>query len=746
MRTSSVIETTDRHRGRSSLALSLEQSSAQLSEWVLKSRYLLKNEKGEVIETPDELWRRVAKAVAAAERDYRDGLASEGWEEEFYRVMSQGLFLPNSPTLFSAGQDPQMLSACFVLRAPDSLEGLLQMTKEAGLIEKDGGGVGFDFSPVRAKGAMVRGAPGVASGPVSFMEAINAWSQVIKQGRLRRAANMAVLRTDHPDIEEFITCKSVRGGLETFNLSVGITDDFMAALRKEDSYSIVDPRTGKEIERRDAGKTWDLLSHAAWKCGDPGVVFLDTINASNPTPLLGAIGATNPCGEQPLLPYESCNLGSVNLSKMVGNGDVNWDTLRETIKIAVRFLDDVIDVNAYPLPQIAEVTKGNRKIGLGVMGLAHMLIKLGIPYDSEKAIETAGNVMRYVSEQALEASRQLARERGPFPNFDKSIYAERGEPPVRNATRTTVAPTGTISIIANTSSGIEPLIAVAYSRTAADREFLLFDPLFKEVAHTRGIYTEHLARQVAKTGSLRNIEEVPDDLKALFRTAYEILPEQHVRMQASIQNWTDNAVSKTVNLPSSATVEDVKRLLLLSHELTSKGITVFRQGSRTGVLTAGARGRQFVTMRERAKVVLGQTEKFRTGCGSLYVHVNHDERGLLEAFSNLGKAGGCPAQSEATARLVSLCLRCDVDPQEVVRQLRGIRCPTACSKQAAGKAVDVLSCPDGIAQAIRRTMADELENGSGKEPLEVCWKCGGPREPGRCGLCLSCLQGGCGGS
>jgi ribonucleoside-diphosphate reductase alpha chain len=576
------------------------------------------------------------------------------------------------------------------------------------------------------------------------MKGINAWAQVIKQGGLRRAANMAVLRVDHPDIEEFVACKLHRIELQAFNLSVGITDAFMNALALRGTYAILDPRTGKEIGRKDAIAVWKLSCEAACTCGDPGVLFLDTINASNPTPQLGCFTATNPCGEQPLLPYESCNLGSINLSEMVRNRTVDWDKLRETTFVAVRFLDDVIDVNHYPLPRIERMTKANRKIGLGIMGLAHMLVRLGIPYDSEKAVETAGEAMRYVSEQALEASRQLAEERNPFPNFEKSVYAERGEPPVRNATRTTVAPTGTGSIIANTSSGIEPIFSVAYKRKALDKEFLVFDPLFREMAEANGVSVEGIARQISERGSVQDIPEVPDDWKFLSKTAHEIPAERHVRMQAAVQRYTDNAVSKTVNLPHDATPTDVSRVFLLAHQLRCKGITVFRQNSRAGVLgSSGFSDCQYVRMRERAKVICGQSEKFRTGCGSLYVHVDRDDKGLLEVFSNLGKGGACPAQSEATARLVSLCLRCDVDPREVVRQLQGIRCPTACSGRASGKPVDVSSCPDAIAQAIRRILGE----GQGETPdshcRDVCPLCGGVREPGRCGICLSCWKGGC---
>ncbi len=725
------------------LTSAVQRASETLREEVLRARYLRKDAQGCITESPEELWRRVAQTVAQAEMKYGGDDARKRYEEQFYRLMEQGVFLPNSPTLFGAGRKNQMLSACFVLPVPDSLDGILQTGKDAGVTQKEGGGVGFDFSQLRPRGAPVRSTAGVASGPVSFIEALNALAQVIKQGGLRRAANMAVLRVDHPDIEAFITCKRNGCDLDAFNLSVGIPDTFMEALGRGESYPIIDPRTGVECERRDAATMWGLICESAWNCGDPGVIFLDTINAANPTPQLGAIAATNPCGEQPLLPYESCNLGSINLSWMVRNGSVDWDRLRETVSVGVRFLDDVIDVNHFPLRQIEETTKGNRKIGLGIMGLAHMLVLLRIAYDSQEAIEVAGEVMRCIGEQALAASRQLAKERGAFPNFEKSVYPRRGEPAVRNATRTTVAPTGTISIIADTSSGIEPIMAVAYTRRALDREFLVIDPLFEEMSQGRGLLSDRLLGEVVRTGSVQDVPEVPEDLKALFKTACEIPLEQHVKMQAAVQRYTDNAVSKTVNLAPDATVDDVNRVFLLAHKLRCKGITVFRQGCRAAVMGSGVNVRPYTQMRNRPKVTLGRSEKSKTGCGSLYVHVAHDERGLLEVFSNLGKGGGCPAQSEATARLTSLCLRSDVNPREIIRQLSGIRCPTACSRHAQGSPVDVLSCPDAIAKAVGTIVGDREKAIAGGRSLAACPACGGPREPGRCGICLSCWAGGC---
>jgi ribonucleoside-diphosphate reductase alpha chain len=717
-----------------------------LARSLLADRYQRKDKNGKVIETPDQLWRRVARCAAAAEQQYGNRKTTQYWEERFYEIVSELLFLPNSPTLFNAGRDPQMLSACFVLPVPDSLEGILQVTKEAGLIQKSGGGVGFDFSAVRPKGAVVRSTAGVASGPVSFMKGINAWAQVIKQGGLRRAANMAVLPVHHPDIEEFIRCKIGNTELDAFNLSVGITDEFMAAYFRGETYRVIDPQTGNELERRNAKKIWQVICESAVRCGDPGLVFLDTVNEANPTPHVGRIEATNPCGEQPLLPYESCNLGSLNLVRMLRDGDIDWQKLREVTKTAVRFLDNVIDVNCYPLPQIERISKANRKIGLGVMGFADLLYLLGIPYDSDDAVELAERLMLEISRVAREASEELAEERGPFPNFRGSIYDRPGAKKIRNATRTTIAPTGTLSLIAGVSSGIEPNFALCYQRTVNGQSVSVVNPVFERAAKSRKFHRPELMEEILTRGNLTGIEEIPEAVRRVFVTALEIGPEWHVRVQAAFQKHCDNAVSKTVNLRASATAEDVQRVFLLAYKLKCKGITIFRQGSRTAVLSTGLRDRQYVEVRERPRITSGQTEKFGTGCGSLYVVVNRDDNGLLEVFSSLGKGGGCAASSEATARLVSLCLRSDVNPKEVVRQLRGIRCATACSTRAAGKPVDVLSCPDAIARAISRFLGERDEGTHEGQALTICPRCGGQREPGRCGICLSCWEGGCEGA
>jgi len=719
-----------------------------LARSLLADRYQRKDKNGKVIETPDQLWRRVARCAAAAEQQYGDRKTEQYWEERFYEIISELLFLPNSPTLFNAGREPQMLSACFVLPVPDSLEGILQVTKEAGLIQKSGGGVGFDFSAVRPKGAVVRSTAGVASGPVSFMKGINAWAQVIKQGGLRRAANMAVLPVHHPDIEEFIRCKTGNTELDAFNLSVGITDQFMAAYFRGETYRVIDPQTGNELERRSAEKIWHMICESAFQCGDPGLIFLDTVNEANPTPHVGRIEATNPCGEQPLLPYESCNLGSLTLVRMLRDGDIDWQKLREVTKTAIRFLDNIIDVNCYPLPQIERISKANRKIGLGVMGFADMLYLLGIPYDSDDAVELAERLMLEISRVAREASEELAEERGPFPNFRGSIYDQPGAKKIRNATRTTIAPTGTLSLIAGVSSGIEPNFALCYQRTVNGQSVSIVNPVFERAAKSRKFHRPELMEEILTRGSLTGIEEIPEAVRRVFVTALEIGPEWHIRVQAAFQKHCDNAVSKTVNLRASATAEDVQRVFLLAYKLKCKGTTIFRQGSRTAVLSTGLRDRRYVEVRERPKITSGQTEKFRTGCGLLFIHVNRDdEKHLFEVFSNLGRTGGgCPAQSEATSRLASLCLRCGVAPIEIVRQLSGIRCATACSARAAGKPVDVLSCPDAIARAISRFLGERDEGTHEGQALTICPRCGGQREPGRCGICLSCWEGGCEGA
>ncbi|MEM1884575.1 MAG: vitamin B12-dependent ribonucleotide reductase [Candidatus Jordarchaeales archaeon] len=544
---------------------------------VLEKRYLLKDEKGRVIETPSEMFQRVARSVAVADKKY--GGDVDETARRFYRAMVNLEFLPNSPTLMNAGTDIGQLSACFVIPVEDSIEGIFDALKYMALIHKSGGGTGFSFSRLRPKGDVVKSTGGVASGPVSFMRIFDVATEVIKQGGRRRGANMGILRVDHPDIMEFVTAKSEEGVLSNFNISVGVTDEFMEKVERDEEYDLINPRNGEVVRTVRARDVFELIVANAWKTGDPGLIFLDEINRKNPTPSLGVIEATNPCGEVPLLPYESCNLGSVNLSRMVSKGDVDWERLSETVRLGVHFLDNVIDVNNYPLPQIETMTKANRKIGLGVMGFAEMLIQLEIPYDSKEALEMARKVMRFISEEARRKSVELGEERGSFPNFEKSVWA-KSYSSMRNATVTSIAPTGTISIIAGTSSGIELLFAVAFVRNVIGTRLIEVNHLFEKIARERGFYSRELMLRIAKAGTLQNVDGVPDDVKRLFVTALDVTPEWHVRMQAAFQEYVDNAVSKTVNLPHEATLEDVRKIFILAYKLKCKGITVYRYGSK----------------------------------------------------------------------------------------------------------------------------------------------------------------------
>jgi len=556
---------------------------------VLERRYLQKDDEGKVIETPAQMFRRVAKAIAAPDAIYDRSANLKETEKVFYEVMTRLEFLPNSPTLMNAGTDIGQLSACFVLPVPDSIEGIFNALKYMALIHKSGGGVGFSFSNIRPRGDVVRSTKGIASGPVSFMTIFDTATEVIKQGGRRRGANMGILRVDHPDIFEFITAKEKEGVLTNFNISVGVTDAFMEALENDDEYNLVNPRTGKAVKRVKARDVFDLIVTMAWRTGDPGLVFLDEINRHNPTPHVGEIESTNPCGEVPLLPYESCNLGSINLSKMVRDGEIDWDKMRRTVRIGVHFLDNVIDANKYPLPEIEKMTKANRKIGLGVMGFAEMLVKLGVPYDSEEGVATAEKVMSFISEEARKKSVELGEERGSFPNFEGSIWEKMGYNAMRNATVTSIAPTGTISIIAGTSSGIEPFFAISYIRNVMGTQLFEVNPVFEEIAKERGFYSNELLTKIVKSGSIQNILEIPEDVRRIFVTALDIAPEWHVKMQATFQKYTDNAVAKTVNLRSDATLEDVRKIFLLAYRLKCKGITVYRYGSKSEqVLTVGS--------------------------------------------------------------------------------------------------------------------------------------------------------------
>ncbi len=554
---------------------------------MLRARYLLKNEKGEVIESPEEMFRRVASHVAGAEGLY--GEETRAWEQRFFTLMTELKFLPNSPTLMNAGKEIGQLAACFVLPVDDSMKSIFDTLKNTALILQSGGGTGFSFSRLRPRSDIVRTTGGIASGPVSFMKIYNTATEVIKQGGARRGANMGILRVEHPDILDFIEAKSSQGELTNFNISVAVTDAFMAALKKDTEYELVNPRTGKPVGRLRARTVFDAIVRSAYETGDPGLVFIDRINRFNPTPRLGEIVSTNPCGEQQLHTYAACVLGSMNLSKYVRNSIIDnhegtpvidYESLGEDIRVAVRFLDDCIDTNRYPLPEIERMHKGNRKIGLGVMGWADMLILLGIRYNSEQGFRLAGEVMRFIQTRSREASAELAEKRGVFPNFKGSIYDAPDMPKVRNATTTTIAPTGTISIIADCSGGIEPIFALAYRRLILDTELIEVNRYFFTLARKLGFYSRELEKRVLMRGRLRGIKEVPVEIKRLFKTAHDIPPKDHIEMQAAFQEYTDNAVSKTVNLPKSAKRADVEKAFLLAYEKGCKGVTVFRYGAR----------------------------------------------------------------------------------------------------------------------------------------------------------------------
>ena len=698
---------------------------------VLAKRYL-KQENGQVIETAEDMIYRVASVVAGIEEDKygKDKEEIKTLTKEFYTIMANLEFMPNSPTLMNAGRDLGQLSACFVLPIEDSMEKIFDAIKNAAIIHKSGGGTGFSFSRLRPRNSMVRSTGGVASGPISFMKVFNSATEAVKQGGTRRGANMGILRVDHPDIEDFIQCKEDNKEITNFNISVGITEKFMLAVREGRPYDLIDPHTGSAVGQLSAPEIFNRIVDHAWQNGEPGIVFLDRLNQGNPTPLLGEIEATNPCGEQPLLPNEACNLGSINLKLMViekeGKMVINWERLSQVTRLSVRFLDNVIDANQYPLQIIDEVVKGNRKIGLGVMGFADMLILLQTSYSTEDAVEYAEKVMKFIQTEARIESQRLAEERGTFPNYEGSIYD--GVMKLRNATLTTIAPTGTISMICSASSGVEPLFAVAYTKTVMDGTALIeVNPLFAAFAKEFGFYSKELMQKIADLGTVLGLPEVPNWVQEVFTTAQEIAPEWHIRIQAAFQKYTDNAVSKTINFANSATREEIAEAYLLADELNCKGLTVYRDGSREEqVLSTGTSATQSesekpsketeqpiewvipktpfipevntVVPRPRPTTTVGVTEKLKIGCGNLYVSVNADEKGICEVFTNTGQAGGCSSQSEATARLISITLRSGLSVDAITEQIKGIRCP-ACMRR---EGVNVTSCPDAIARVIKK--------------------------------------------
>jgi len=736
---------------------------------VLEKRYLRKDENGNPLEDAEGLFHRVADAIAEAETSYgKTSRHVKGLAGEFYELMSTLDFLPNSPTLMNAGRELGQLSACFVLPIEDSMESIFETVKNTAMIHKSGGGTGFSFSKLRPANDSVQSTNGVSSGPISFMEVFNSATEAIKQGGTRRGANMGCLRVDHPDILDFITCKQDTTRLTNFNISVLLTEKFMEAAVKGEDYDLISPRTGKVVKTLKAAKVFDLIVNMAWRNGEPGIIFIDRVNRDNPTPHLGEIESTNPCGEQPLLGYESCNLGSINLANMVrtldGRAEIDFERLGKAVRLSVRFLDDVIDVNRYPLDEIAEMTRGNRKIGLGVMGFADMLIALGIPYDSEDGISVAEQVMSFISNEGKKVSCELAAERGVFPKFKGSVYDRKDSMEIRNATVTTIAPTGTLSIIASCSSGIEPLFAISYVKRVMDgTELMEVNPHFEKIARDREFYSEDLMRAIAERGGARGLAEVPEDVQRVFATALDIAPVWHVRMQAAFQRFTDNAVSKTVNFPEDATPGDVRQVYELAYREGCKGCTIYRYGSRDAqVLNVSGKDKKQRARegapgavrgpRPRPSRTRGVTERINTGCGNMYITINEDENGLCEVFAAMGKAGGCaPSQLEAIGRLISLSLRAGVDPASIQKHIRGIRCHSP----AWGNGGVVMSCADAIGIAIEHYLreretgiaTDEISKPHDKLDilLGACPDCGSAVEhESGCVVCRFCGFSKCG--
>ncbi|MDR1784173.1 MAG: vitamin B12-dependent ribonucleotide reductase [Endomicrobium sp.] len=668
---------------------------------VLEKRYLKKDKNCNVIESAEDLFYRVAENVAQADKIYDEHVNLDALIREFYLSMSSLDFLPNSPTLMNAGGQLQQLSACFVLPIDDSMDSIFETLKNTALIHKSGGGTGFSFSRLRPKKDTVKTTMGVSSGPISFMQVFNAATEAIKQGGMRRGANMGILRVDHPDILDFIVCKDRNDSLNNFNISVAITKEFMLALECEGDYNLYNPRNDMVVGKLRAKEVFDKIVYQAWKNGEPGIIFIDRVNDCNPILEMASIESTNPCGEQPLMPYESCNLGSINLNNFVKEGSINWRKLEETIKTAIHFLDNVIDINDYPIQKIQEVTRSNRKVGLGVMGWADMLFCLGIPYGSQDSIVLAEKLMSFIQSKSHSASEELAVKRGAFPNFKQSVYSKGN--PMRNATTTTIAPTGTIGIIASASGGIEPVFGLVYKRTHCfdDRAMHEINLHFEKVAKEKGFYSTELMDEIANKGSICKCKGISDEIKKIFVTSHDICPEDHVRMQAAFQKFTDNAVSKTVNFPNSATREDVRKVYVLSYKMGCKGVTVYRDGSRDKQVLSLANKKenksQDIIPRTRPKKTIGSTFLMRTGCGKMYVTVNEDSMGACEVFTQLGKSGGCTSsQAEAVGRLISLSLRSGVDQQEIIDQLKGIRCPSPTIFDGGA----ILSCADAIAKAL----------------------------------------------
>ena len=710
---------------------------------VLEKRYLKKDIHGNVVETPEGLFRRVARHIAQAEKNYGASDADmKDVEDRFYDMMTEFRFLPNSPTLMNAGNELGQLAACFVLPVEDSLDQIFETVKNAALIHKSGGGTGFSFSRLRAKDCRVGTTGGVASGPVSFMKIFNTATEQIKQGGTRRGANMAILRVDHPDILEFIHCKKDNRELNNFNISVGVTDAFIKAARAGKTYKLIDPRNGDSAGTLNAADVYKSIIKQAWQNGDPGIIFLDRINKDNPTPELGMIESTNPCGEQPLLPMEACNLGSINLANFVVWNEkdekyvVDFKALKETVDLSVRFLDNTIDMSVYPLAEINAMVKGNRKIGLGVMGFADLLFRLNVPYSSEEALALADSVMSFIQKESHKASCALGRERGTFENFGKSVYKNKKDCPMRNATTTTIAPTGTLSILAGCSSGIEPLFALSFVRRVMDNnELVEVNPWFEEKAREEGFYSKDLMDTIARMGGIAELDEIPQDIRNVFVTAHDVPPEWHIRMQAAFQKHTDNAVSKTVNLPESATAEDVMAIYDMAFDLGCKGVTIYRDGSKENQVLSFTNGQKqevvhsngsvSYRMKERPETLEGFTTKMNTGMGQLYVTVTEFEGRPFEVFATIGKSGkSTTAKTEAIGRLVSLALRSGVDVGEIVEQIKGIGGEHAVFQKGG----PVLSIPDAIGRVLEKRYKDKITNKPKKAEnslkADVCPECG----------------------
>ena len=731
------------------------------TEVVLQKRYLRKNLDGKIIETPRDLFWRVAAAIAVQEENYKNSSRkADHLARDFYELMTSWKFLPNSPTLMNADTELGQLSACFVLPVGDSIEEIFDAVKYAAMIHKSGGGTGFSFSRLRPKDSRVGSTGGVASGPVSFLRIFNTATEQIKQGGTRRGANMGILRVDHPDILEFIGAKEKEGEFNNFNLSVGLTESFMQAVENDEHYDLVSPNNGEVMRRLPAREVFDLLVRKAWQSGDPGIVFLDRINRDNPTPDQGAIESTNPCGEQPLLPFEACNLGSINLSCFhvpghENNADpataIDWDDLRRVVHLSVRFLDNVIDASRFPLERIGETVRKNRKIGLGVMGFADLLFQLGVAYDSQQGLELGERIMAFVQEEGHKASAELARERGPFPAYESSVFAGKNLGPYRNATVTTIAPTGTLSIIAGCSSGVEPLFALCFTRNILDGERLVeINPHFEAALESGGLFSHELMDAVVAKGSIQDMDYLPAPLRKTFVTAMDIAPQWHLRMQAAFQRHTDNAVSKTVNLSNSATEQDIREIYWLAYQEGCKGVTVYRDGCKSIQVLATGEGQKKMDggadagagsgqdghapsaggpipaspsqVRKRPDEVQGFTRKVQTGLGAMYLTVNEVDGRPFEVFATIGKSGrSITAKAEAIGRLVSLALRSGVHVRDVVAQIKGIGGEHPIFR---GKGL-LLSIPDAIAWVLeQRYLKDEVADTVNDISGSRCPDCG----------------------